>query len=426
MKGPRSLWIAIGSSLLTLVVVVVALNLSIGETHIDQRLRHQYAVDDPQFARSMGVLLGPAILDGNRVQELVNGDEIFPAMLTAIRQARRSITFETFIYWSGAVGREFADALSERARGGVAIHVLIDWLGSNKMDDTLLAQLKGAGVQVARYHKPHWSRLTRFNNRTHRKLLVIDGAIGFTGGVGVADHWLGDARDPEQWRDTHFRIEGPVVAQMQAVFMDNWIKSSGDVLHGERYFPALQPAGEQRAQMFSSSPTSGGESMQLMYLMAITAATRTIDMANAYFVPDELAINALVAAARRGVKVRLIVPGPHTDTDVVRNASRARWGKLLEAGVRIAEYQPTMFHVKLMVVDTMMASVGSTNFDSRSLSINDEANLNVLDAGFAKRQIEVFEADWRESREVTLEMWNNRPWKEKLLERAASLLDKQL
>jgi cardiolipin synthase len=420
------MWSALGACLLTLLVVVITLNLNLGHKQIQQRLERQYSVDDPQFARSMGVLLGPPIFDGNEAQTLVNGDEIFPAMLAAIRQARHSITFETYIYWSGSIGREFAEALAERSRAGVAVHVLLDWLGSSKMDESMLQDMKDAGVEVTRYHKPHWSHLARFNNRTHRKLLVIDGRIGFTGGVGIADLWRGNAQDPEHWRDTHFRIEGPVVAQMQAVFVDNWIKSSGVVLHGELYFPKVDPVGESRAQMFSSSPTGGGESMQLMYLMAITAASRSIDLANAYFVPDELASKALAAAAQRGVRVRIITPGPTIDSEVVRRASRARWGELLAAGVQIAEYQPTMFHVKSMVVDGLMVSVGSTNFDNRSFSLNDEANLNVFDAEFARRQVEIFEEDWKVSRQMTLEMWQQRPWTEKLLERTASLLGRQL
>ena len=420
------MWIALGACLLTLLVVVITLNLNLGHKHIQHRLERLYSVDDPQFARSMGVLLGPPIFDGNEAQTLVNGDEIFPAMLAAIRQAEHSVTFETYIYWSGSIGREFAEALAERSRAGVAVHVLLDWLGSAKMDESMLQDMKDAGVEVARYHKPHWSHLARFNNRTHRKLLVIDGRIGFTGGVGIADLWRGDAQDTEHWRDTHFRIEGPVVAQMQAVFVDNWIKSSGVVLHGELYFPRVDPVGESRAQMFSSSPTGGGESMQLMYLMAITAASRSIDLANAYFVPDELASKALAAAAQRGVRVRIITPGPTIDSEVVRRASRARWGELLAAGVRIAEYQPTMFHVKSMVVDGLMVSVGSTNFDNRSFSLNDEANLNVFDAEFARRQVEIFEDDWKLSRQMTLEMWQQRPWTEKLLERTASLFGRQL
>jgi cardiolipin synthase len=286
--------------------------------------------------------------------------------------------------------------------------------------------MKAAGIQVERYHQPHWTNLQRMNNRTHRKVLVIDGEIGFTGGVGIADKWRGNAQDKDHWRDTHFRVEGPVVAQMQSVFMDNWIKATGRVLHGEDYFPALKPRGDEAAQMFSSSPTGGSESMHLMYLLAITAATRSIHLSNSYFVPDELVVRALAAAARRNVKVKIITPGPDIDTEVVRRASRARWGELLEAGVQIAEYQPTMFHCKVMIIDGLIVSVGSTNFDNRSLRLNDEANLNVVSAAFARRQIEIFEEDLRQSRPMTLDAWRRRPWQEKALEHAASLFGSQL
>jgi cardiolipin synthase len=420
------MWAVLLAVVATLAVAFLVLNLAAGEKKIQEQLERQYDTADPQFRRSMSVLLGPPFLDGNRVQVLLNGDEIFPAMLEAIRGAKHSITFETYIYWSGEIGAAFAEALGERARAGVKVHVLLDWVGSVKMEERYLQQLRDAGVEVERYHQPHWYHLPRLNNRTHRKVLVVDGALGFTGGVGIADLWSGHAQDGEHWRDTHFRVEGPVVAQMQAVFMDNWMKSAGHVLHGERYFPALQPRGDQPAQMFSSSPTGGSESMHLMYLMAITAARQSIVLSSSYFVPDDLAVKALVAARRRGVRVRLITPGPLIDAETVRRASRARWGPLLEAGVEIAEFQPTMFHCKVLIVDTLLVSVGSTNFDNRSFRLNDEANLNVLDAAFARRQVEIFEQDWQRSRPVTLQAWQQRPWKEKLIEHAAALLRAQL
>ncbi len=410
----------------TLVVVVLGQNLMVGEKHIQRQLERLYSTADPQFRRSMGVLLGPPIIDGNTVETLVNGDRIFPAMLAGIRSAQRTITFETFIYWSGEIGQQFADALCERARAGVKVHVMLDFIGSSKLDIALIDEMKAAGIEVERYHEPGLWRLARVNNRTHRKTLVIDGTIGFTGGVGIADEWSGNAQDSLHWRDTHFRVMGPVVAQMQSVFLDNWIRSTGRVLHGDAYFPPIEPTGTTQAQMFRSSPSGGGESMQLMYLMAITAAERTIILANAYFVPDQLAVDALVAAAKRGVDVRIIVPGKHIDTKLVRRASRGLWGPLLEAGVRIAEYQPTMFHVKSLVVDSRLVSVGSTNFDNRSFSINDEANLNVFDEVLAGEQERIFDADWARSREVTLEEWRNRPWRERVMERLAGLFKSQL
>ena len=419
-------WTVLITIAATLVLGVLALNFMPSEKQIERQLTRQYDTHDPQFRRSMGVLLGPPILEGNKVEALINGDQIFPAMLAAIRQAEKSINLETYIYWSESIGKEFSEALSERARAGVKVHVMLDFMGSMKMDNALVDDMKKAGVRVQRYHKPVWWKLARMNNRTHRKLLIVDGQVGFTGGVGIADQWRGNAQDDEHWRDTHFRVEGPVVGQMQAVFTDNWTKATGTVLDGPDYFPPLKARGEIPAQMFSSSPTGGSASMHLMYLMAITAARQSILLSASYFVPDELAIKALVAAAKRGVDVRIITPGKDIDSDLVRVASRERWEPLLKAGIKIAEFQPTMYHVKALIVDDMMVSVGSTNFDNRSFSINDEANLNLLDPAFAKAQREVFDDDWKRAKPITLEAWRNRSMTEKLAGELASLLGSQL
>jgi cardiolipin synthase len=422
----RSFWIILSVLAGTVAVVLLAVNISSGEKKITERIVHEYGVADAQFQRSMSVLLGPPLIDGNRVDTLINGKQIFPAMLAAIRAAKKSITFETYIYWSGKVGQEFAAALADRAKNGVHVHLLIDWVGSSKMDPTLLDAMRTAGVEIEKYHPPEWYSLSKLNNRTHRKLLVVDGKVGFTGGVGIADEWDGNAEDPDHWRDTHFRIEGPAVAQMQAAFLDNWIKVTGAVLDGPDYFPADSPAGKDIAQVFKSSRDGGSESMHLMYLLSSVAATRSIDLEMAYFVPDDLSESALVDAMKRGVKLRMILPGPYTDTEVLRTASHAKWGRLLEAGAEIYEFQPTMFHCKVMVVDGLWSTVGSTNFDNRSFSLNDEANLNVLSAEFAERQAAVFNDDLKRSRRVTYEEWENRPWTKKLLERAEGLLDSQL
>jgi cardiolipin synthase A/B len=410
----------------TLVVVLVIANLSSGEKKIEHNIERLYPSDDPQFLRSMGLLLGPPVIGGNRFEVLVNGDAIFPSMLAAIGAAQKTITFETFIYWSGAIGEQMARALAERARAGVKVHVLLDWMGSSKMDQRYLQMLRDGGAEVFRYHKPHWTGLGRMNDRTHRKLLMIDGQIGFTGGVGIAEEWTGHAQDPQHWRDTHFRVEGPVVGHMQAVFMDNWVKASGNVLHGADYFPAIEARGDGIAHMFSSSPSGGSDDMQLMYLMAITAASDAIHLASAYFVPDKLTINALVEAARRGVKVQVLTPGNKIDTHTVREASRSCWGDLLKAGVEMYEYQPTMFHCKLLVVDEYLVSVGSTNFDSRSFKLNDEANLNIYDRDFARRQTAIFADDLTRAQRITLDDWLRRSTKEKVIERMAALLDGQL
>lgn len=418
--------IAVLSAVATALIVLFALNLDIGGKQIDYRLEHLYGVEDPQFLRSMGVLLGPPIAAGNRVEALLNGDEIFPSMLEAIRGAKNTITFETYIYWSGSIGRAFTEALVERSQAGVRVHLLIDWVGSGKMEEAYLEQMRAAGVRIEKYHPLEWYTVERLNNRTHRRLLVVDGRIGFTGGAGIADIWLGDAQDPSHWRDTHFRIRGPAVAQMQAAFVENWVEVTGEALHGSEYFAPIADGGEQLAQVFKSSPTSGSESMHLMYLLSITAARQSILLSNAYFVPDAIAVRAMIAALRRGVQIRVITPGSHTDVEVVRSASRALWGDLMRAGAEFYEYQPTMFHCKVMIVDGHWVSVGSTNFDSRSFSLNDEANLNVYDAGFARRQVEIFEDDLKASRRVSLEEWENRPWGEKLLDNLAILFRAQL
>jgi len=304
--------------------------------------------------------------------------------------------------------------------------VLLDWLGSSKMDQAFLAEMRDAGVQIQRYHQPRWYNLDKMNNRTHRKELVVDGRIGFTGGVGIASEWTGHAQDPEHWRDSHFRAEGPVVAQMQAVFGDNCTKATGEVLDGPDYFPPLAAVGDGAGQMFASSPSGGSESMQLMYLLMITAAEHSIELSSSYFVPDGLSRDTLVAALRRGVRVRIITPGPYIDSETVRRASRALWGDLLEAGAEIYEYQPTMFHCKVLVVDGLVVSVGSTNFDDRSFHLNDEASLNIYDAAFAAHQVEVFERDLKSSRRISVDEWRNRPVAEKLWEHAAALLGPQI
>jgi cardiolipin synthase len=410
----------------TVAVTFLALNFVTGEKKIDRRIEPLYAVSDPQFLRSMGSLLGPEISDGNRITGLSNGDEIFPEMLSAIRSAEKTITFETYIYWSGRIGSEFAEALAERARAGVKVHALLDWLGSTSMDEDLLKTMETAGVEVRKYHPLRWYNVSRMNNRTHRKLLVVDGSVGFTGGVGIADQWLGHAQDQEHWRDSHYRLEGPAVAQMQAAFMDNWMKTTGEVLHGEEYFPPPAAAGGALAQVFKSSPGEGSESVRLMYLLSIASARNNIRIAAAYFVPDDLSVETLVAARRRGVNIEVVLPGGKSDTKTTEKASRARWGDLLRAGVEIHEYQPTMFHCKVMIVDDVWVSVGSTNFDSRSFRLNDEANLNVFDRDFALSQIRAFEDDKSKSTLVSLEAWQSRPWTEKVMEHGAGLLRSQL
>jgi len=412
--------------LATLVVVILLLNLHTPEKEIRHQVEHYHDILDPQFRREMGALLGPAIVPGNAIKALQNGAEIFPAMLAAIAAATRTITFETYIYWSGKVGNQFADALIERARAGVQVHVMLDWVGSKRIDEKLIDRMKAVGIQVVRYHALRWYSVARLNNRTHRKVLIIDGQVGFTGGVGIADQWSGHAQDPDHWRDVHFRVEGPVVGQMQAAFLDNWIKTTGNVLHGEGYFPNLRAAGALDMQLFISSPSGGSASMRLMYLAAITAAVRSIDIAAAYFIPDRLMTEELVKVCKRGVRIRVLVPDKHTDSKVVRIVSRREWGPLLESGVEIYEFEPTMLHTKMLIFDGFMVSVGSTNFDTRSFELNDEASLNVYDSAFAADMTRLFESDLARATRYRFENWRSRPLTQKLAEEILLPLRAQL
>jgi cardiolipin synthase A/B len=412
----KIMWTIAATIVATLVVVVLVINFHTPEKTIQHQVRHIYGVVDRQFEREMGTLLGPAILADNKITALQNGDEIFPAMLKSIRAAQYTINFETYIYWSGRTGEEFAQALTERARAGVKVHLMLDWLGSEKMTPQLLTLMKDAGVEVERYHALHWYSLGKLNNRTHRKVLIVDGKIGFTGGVGIADEWTGHAQDPDHWRDMHFLIEGPVVAQFQAAFLDNWIKTTGRVLSGENYFPALASAGELKMHMFMSSPAGGSDSMRLMYLMAITAAEQSIDIEAAYFIPDALMSHELIKARARGVRIRILLPDKHIDSETVRIATKRTWGPLLQCGVEIHEYEPTMLHCKMLIFDHYMVSVGSTNFDMRSFELNDEASLNIYDAEFAQRMTNVFENDLKASTPYDFRRWQQRPWLAKIAE----------
>jgi cardiolipin synthase len=425
LRSSRAKWAAAAVAL-TLVAVLVYANLTTADQPVERPVPHRYPARDPQFATTMGHLFGPAVLPGNRVTALLNGDQAFPAMLEAIRSAERSVNFEGYIFWAGATGRDFADAFSERARAGVPTRVLVDWMGSQKLGDSLEQQMRSAGVEIVKFHPLRWYNLDRLNHRTHRKLLIVDGRVGFTGGIGIADLFAGNAQDEDHWRDSQFRAEGPVVGQMQAAFLDNWVQTGGGLLDGPAYFPPLDSVGSQGAQAVHSSPGDGTEKLRLMYLLAIASAERSLRIANSYFVPNTLLVDMLVAARQRGVEVEIIVPGKIGDAAVVRRASRAKWGPLLEAGVRIYEYQPTMYHDKVMIVDDYWVTVGSTNLDNRSFRLNDEANLNVFDEEFARAQAAVFADDLRRARQVTLEAWRRRPFRERLAEQMARVMRHQL
>lgn len=420
----------------TLLIVFISLaglfalsNLISLKADLQYEILIEDSVRSEHFEKILGQLMGPYFVDGNIVLTLKNGNEIFPAMLKAIAQAKKTITFESYIYWSGDIGNKFVEALCERAKSGVKVHVLLDWVGSQKIDPDYILRMLNAGIEIERYHQPAWYNLSRLNNRTHRKILVIDGMVGFTGGVGIADEWNGDGLDPKKWRDTHYEVHGPVVAQMQAAFLYNWMKLRPEIHHSTDYFPKHLPDLKNRgavAQMFNSSSGEGSTSIQIMYLMAIAAAQKSIILEGAYFVPDETAIKELIKARQRGVRIEIIVPGELGDAKLARRASQKNWEELLEAGIQIYEYLPAMFHCKVLVVDDFFVSIGSTNFDERSFKLNDEANLNVLDEDLAKVQMSMFEEDKGRSRIVNLEQWKLRPWYDRLIEKFAGLGSSQL
>jgi len=389
-------------------------------------MRHQFGVRDLAFTQTMHALTGAPLSEGNRVDVLCNGVQIFPPMLAAIRAAKRTINLEFYIYWDGEVGRQFAEALAERARAGVQVKVILDSVGSATMSQNLIDFLTRNGIDLEWYHPLRWYTISRFNHRTHRKLLIVDGRVGFSGGVGIADSWLGDADSRDHWRETVVRVEGPVVTQMQFAFMDNWVKSRGELLTGLDYFPSVEPAGHHLTQVIKSSPSEGSSTVKLLYTISIVSAAKSIYISNAYFLPDKDTLRALEGAVRRGVDVRVIVPGEYTDVPIVRQASRLHYEVLLRRGIRIFEYQPTMMHAKTMVVDGAWSTVGSSNFDERSFRLNDEVNVNIFDEGIAGQMETMFFEDLARSREITMRKWFKRPAWERMKERIAGIFKPQL
>lgn len=364
-----------------------------------------YGVDSPEFRRSLEVL-GTEMVPQNKALLLENGAQFFPDMLDAIRAARASVNMEMFIFNKGRIAAQFADALAAKAREGVEVRILLDDWGSHPGE--LEEVMTQAGVKLKWYKPVRIYSIYKVGNRTHRKILTVDGHIGFMGGVGIDDRWMGDASNPKEWRETMVRVEGPVVAQLQSIFTEDWVHTTGEVLHGEKQFPPTPPAGELLAQAISASRNDASSMAKLLYYMAIQAARKTIWIENAYFVPDGQIRRGLVNAVKRGVDVRVLVPGPHIDIPMVRMASRHHYGELLDGGVKMYEYQPTMIHNKVMVVDGIWTTIGSINFVNRSMKKNAEANVAMYDRGFAEIVEKSILADLEKSQEFTKRMWKKR------------------
>lgn len=385
---------------------------------LEFRPTHTYNVRAPEFFGSAHAMADPVAIEGNKIELLHNGDQIFPAMLGAIRGAKKSVNFEAFLFHSGKVGHQFRDAFIERAQAGVIVRVVLDGIGSGaKLDNGDVEAMKQAGVRFAYYHPVRAWRIDRANRRTHRRILVVDGRIGFTGGVGFSDEWLGNAETKDHWREVHARIEGPIVARMQGAFQQHWAQVAQEALGGADEFPELPPAGNVRAQLVESHSFSIAP-LPLVQATAIAAAERRISITNAYCMPNDDQVELLIAAVKRGVDVRVLLPGKHTDQPATKAAGRTAYGKLLEGGVKIYEFTPTMIHSKTMVVDGHFAMFGSSNLDSRSSQINEELDITVCDDAFGAEMERVFDQDLTRSKPYTLQEFQQRT----ALERATEWL----
>jgi cardiolipin synthase len=371
-------------------------------------LESKLQVDSEEFLSTLAGATGARYIEGNRVTILNNGDEFFPAMLSAIDGARQSVTIEAYIYWAGEIGGKFARALADRSKAGVAVKILLDSVGSSTIGKEILEVLESGGCKIAWYNPVFWKTIGRFNNRDHRKSLIVDGRVAFTGGAGIADVWTGHAQNPEHWRDIQVRVEGPAAIALQTGFALNWLATTEELISGSRYFPKVEPVGSIAVQTVLSSPELGSSAARILYYLAIVSAQHKLYIANAYFIPDEAGLEILVDARKRGVDVKIMIPGSVTDIKIAYYGGIHLYGKLLEAGVEIYEYNRTMLHQKVMVVDSTWLTIGTTNFDSRSFALHEESNVCIKDSQLGQEVEKVFLQDLRECKKVDLESWKRR------------------
>lgn len=399
-------WIAVTLSFLAIVLIFCL--FFIRRHSLPYHFEHTFAVSDPEFIGSALGLDDPVLVRGNKIELLQNGDECFPAMLKAIRAAQKTINFEAFIFYSDSIGEQFRDALCERARAGAEVRVLLDGIGSGwSLKNADVRMMRQAGCKFSYYHPTHSWRVDRTNRRSHRRILVVDGKVGFTGSVGFAEKWSGHAQDKNHWRDVHAHIEGPLVGKLQAAFQEHWVKTFGEALGGAGQFPALNPVGDLKAQAVTSRSFSMAP-VPLLQAVAFTAATKRIWITNAYCTPTSDQVEQLVSAVHRHVDVRLLLPGPNNDQPLTKSAGRAAYGKMLEGGAKIFEYQPTMIHEKSMVIDGLFSMFGSSNLDARSSEINEELDVVVYDQNFGREMELVFEKDLAQAHEYTLQEFQKR------------------
>ena len=390
-------------------------------------LRGEVDVREPSFLRAAESVTGAPVSYGNDADLLINGDEIFPAYLGAIREAEKTVNLLTYAYWRGDIATEVADTLCEKASTDVDCNVILDAVGAVRMDRKLVKKMRESGVKVCFFRPPKPYAVKRLQHRTHRKLLILDGTTGFTGGVGIAEEWTGNAQDPDHWRDTHVRVRGPVVRGLQGAFGENWLECTGEVLAGDRYLPKIDEVEDGGPmQVMRSSATIGDTNAEALVYLALAAAKESIELTSAYFVPRPAFTDALVEAAERDVRLRILVPGSHIDKEIVRTAGRAAYDELLGAGIEIYEYCPTMLHAKTLVVDGTWSCVGSVNFDNRSFQLHDEVTLGVQSERFAGRLHEVFERDLELSERIEPEAWAERPVTQRARERVTKYARREL
>ena len=404
--------------IITVVVclAIVGALLALAQDQLTLKIQSAHAADSTEFPAYTAALLGVHATGGNSYTVLTNGDQIFPSMLAAVTGAQRRISFETYIYNEGSVGKQFTDAFIAAARRGVQVQLVIDALGSKKLPQEWRDSMIAAGVKLANFGEVKWYSLEELNYRTHRKILTVDGRIAFTGGVGLDDQWLGHAQDPQHWRDTMVRFEGPVARLIEGAFQENFVESSGPVTPIVDPPPQIPAEPLDAAMVLRSSPTGGSNDLKRLYLLTIAAARRTLDICSPYFLTDESTVWALEEARRRGVRVRILVEGDLTDAKPVKYAGRDAYQRLLDQGIELYEYQPTMMHVKATIVDGAWSMVGSANFDNRSLELNDEMNVAVSDRDLAARLTQDFEQDLRSARKLDPASWRQRPFLEKARE----------
>lgn len=392
-----------------LVIVFLGIMLWSAKRKPDKTLQ----VADPGELRvllpSIAGLTNSTMESGNAMQVLQNGDMYFPALFRDIAAAQQSIHIESFIWYDGKISRQLAKLLATKARQGVEVRILVDASGGRQLKGDVKEMLEDAGAEIAHFHPLRFGNLARLNNRDHRKLQIIDGRIGYIGGFCIADEWTGNARHKKEYRDTGLRIEGPIVNRLQAAFAENWIEETGFIPAGDEYFPKIAPVGPTSAHLAYTSPAGTISSVQILYYMAIKAARREILIQNPYFLPDSAGIQALEEAVKRGVDVRIMLPSDDaTDSAIVQHASHHHFGTLLQRGVKIYEYEKTLLHQKVMVVDGLWSAVGSTNFDERSFELNDEVSIGVVDSDIAAQLRAAFIADLKHAKQRTLDQWKNR------------------